>query len=313
METNILLESGTNELEILEFMVGNNHYGINVAKIKEILTYTPSVPVPNSHPGIEGIIKPRNEVISVISMTRVLNLPELGDEALERSMYIVTNFNNLLTAFHVDNVIGIKRVSWTQINKPDSTISNGGDTVATGIVTLNDKLVIILDFEKIVAEISPETGIQEREIDDLGYRERNNIPILYAEDSQLLSKMIHSCLEKAGYTNLISTNNGLEAWNYLNGIKGEPNFKERVGLVITDLEMPQMDGHKLLKNIKTDPVMSHIPVVIFSSLINDDMKRKGDMLGADAQLSKPEIGKLVSAIDGLLLSRPSSDSPEGNA
>lgn len=313
METNILLESGTNELEILEFMVGNNHYGINVAKIKEILTYTPSVPVPNSHPGIEGIIKPRNEVISVISMTRVLNLPELGDEALERSMYIVTNFNNLLTAFHVDNVIGIKRVSWTQINKPDSTISNGGDTVATGIVTLNDKLVIILDFEKIVAEISPETGIQEKEIDDLGYRERNNIPILYAEDSQLLSKMIHSCLEKAGYTNLIATNNGLEAWNYLNGIKGEPNFKERVGLVITDLEMPQMDGHKLLKNIKTDPVMSHIPVVIFSSLINEDMKRKGDMLGADAQLSKPEIGKLVSAIDGLLLARPSSDSPEGNA
>lgn len=307
METNILLESGTNELEILEFMVANNHYGINVAKIKEILTYTPSVPVPNSHPGIEGIIKPRNEVISVISMQRVLNLPELGADSLERSMYIVTNFNNLLTAFHVDNVIGIKRVSWTQINKPDSTISNGGDTVATGIVTLNDKLVIILDFERIVAEISPETGIQEKEIDDLGYRERNNVPILYAEDSQLLSRMIHSCLEKAGYTNLIATNNGLEAWNFLNDLKGDPDFKNRVGLVITDLEMPQMDGHKLLKNIKTDPATAHIPVVIFSSLINDDMKRKGDMLGADAQLSKPEIGKLVNAIDGILIAKSSSD------
>lgn len=307
METNILLESGTNELEILEFMVGNNHYGINVAKIKEILTYTPSVPVPNSHPGIEGIIKPRNEVISVISMPRVLNLPEPTQDSLERSMYIVTNFNNLLTAFHVDNVIGIKRVSWTQINKPDSTISNGGDTLATGIVTLNDKLVIILDFEKIVAEISPETGIQEKEIDDMGYRERNSVPILYAEDSQLLSKMIHNCLEKAGYINLIATNNGLEAWNYLNKIKGEPNFHERVGLVITDLEMPQMDGHKLLKNIKTDPAMAGLPVVIFSSLINDDMKRKGDMLGADAQLSKPEIGKLVSAIDRLLLTKPSPE------
>lgn len=307
METNILLESGTNELEILEFMVGNNHYGINVAKIKEILTYTPSVPVPNSHPGIEGIIKPRNEVISVISMPRVLNLPEPTQDSLERSMYIVTNFNNLLTAFHVDNVIGIKRVSWTQINKPDSTISNGGDTLATGIVTLNDKLVIILDFEKIVAEISPETGIQEKEIDDMGYRERNNVPILYAEDSQLLSKMIHNCLEKAGYINLIATNNGLEAWNYLNKIKGEPDFHERVGLVITDLEMPQMDGHKLLKNIKTDPAMSGLPVVIFSSLINDDMKRKGEMLGADAQLSKPEIGKLVSAIDRLLLTKPSPE------
>lgn len=301
METNILLESGTNELEILEFMVGSNHYGINVAKIKEILTYTPSVPVPNSHPGIEGIIKPRNDVISVISMARVLNLPELKPESLERSMYIVTNFNNLLTAFHVDNVIGIKRVSWTQINKPDSTISNGGETVATGIVTLNEKLVIILDFEKIVAEISPETGIQEKEIDDLGVRERNTVPILYAEDSLLLSKMIHNCLEKAGYTNLQAVNNGLEAWNYLCELKEEQeDVKDKVGLVITDLEMPQMDGHKLLKNIKTDPELSHIPVIIFSSLINDDMKRKGNMLGADAQLSKPEIGKLVGAIDDLL-------------
>lgn len=306
METNILLESGTNELEILEFMVGDNHYGINVAKIKEILTYSPSVPVPNSHPGIEGIIKPRNEVISVISMPRVLNMPEPTESSLERSMYIVTNFNNLLTAFHVDNVIGIKRVSWTQINKPDSTITNGGNTVATGIVTLNNKLVIILDFEKIVAEISPETGIQEREIDELGYRERNTVPILYAEDSLLLSKMIHNCLEKAGYTNLLATNNGLEAWNYLCEVKEEPDLNERIGLVITDLEMPQMDGHKLLKNIKTDPLLSHIPVIIFSSLINDDMKRKGDMLGADAQLSKPEIGKLVSAIDGILAAKSSA-------
>lgn len=301
METNILLESGTNELEILEFCVGGNYYGINVAKIKEIIPYEYPVPVPNCHPSIEGIIKPREEVISVVSLSKALNLPPLTSEDMKKSMFILTNFNNMLTAFHVDSVQGIQRVSWNQINMPDSTINNGGDTVATGIVSLSGKLVIILDFEKIVTEISPETGIKESEIDAMGERRnRADVPIVYAEDSVLLSRMIHTCLEKAGYTNLHPMANGLEAWNYLCECCEAGTLKEKVQLVITDIEMPQMDGHRLLKNIKTDNKMANIPVVIFSSLVNDEMRRKGEGLGADAQLSKPEIGKLVEEIDRIL-------------
>lgn len=298
METNILLESGTNELEILEFRVGGNYYGINVAKIKEILTYKKPTPIPNSHPSIEGIFMPRDSIISIIDLAKSLKLPPSEDES--KDMYIVTNFNQLHTAFHVHQVVGIHRVSWADIVKPDETINTAGAGVATGIIKIDQKLIIILDFEKIVNDISPETSLKVSDIEHLGARERNNIPILIAEDSALLSKLITDCLHRSGYSNITVANNGKEAWDKLLVYKDEGKVKEKVKCVITDIEMPQMDGHRLTKLIKDDDTFKGIPVVIFSSLVNDEMKRKGEMLGADAQLSKPEIGMLVECIDKLV-------------
>ena len=298
METNILLESGTNELEILEFRVGGNYYGINVAKIKEILTYKKPTPIQNSHPSIEGIFMPRDSIISIIDLAKCLKLPPSADES--KDMYIVTNFNQLHTAFHVHGVEGIHRVSWADIVKPDDTINTAGAGVATGIIKIEQKLIIILDFEKIVNDISPETSLRVSDIEHLGTRERNDIPILIAEDSALLSKLITDCLHRSGYSNITVANNGQEAWNKLLSYKNEGNVKEKVKCVITDIEMPQMDGHRLTKLIKDDEVFKGIPVVIFSSLVNEEMRRKGEMLGADAQLSKPEIGMLVECIDGLV-------------
>lgn len=298
METGILLESGTNELEILEFTIGNNYYGINVAKIKEILTYQTPTPVPNSHPCIEGIFMPRDIIISVISLEKCLNLSPSADTS--KDMYIVTNFNKLNTAFHVHSVVGIHRISWADISKPDDTISTPDSGVSTGIVKLDNRLIIILDFEKIVDEISPETGLKTSDVENIGARARNVSPILIAEDSALLSKLITGCLHKAGYANITVTMNGAEAWDKLLEYKKEGNVHEKVNCVITDIEMPQMDGHRLTKLIKDDPDFEGIPVIIFSSLVNDEMRRKGESLGADAQLSKPEIGKLVEAVDGLI-------------
>lgn len=298
METGILLESGTNELEILEFKIGSNYYGINVAKIKEILTYQAPTPVPNSHPCIEGIFMPRDTIISVISLEKCLNLPASPDPT--KDMYIVTNFNKLNTAFHVHSVVGIHRISWADISKPDDTISTADSGVSTGIVKLDNRLIIILDFEKIVSEISPQTGLKTTDVENIGERARNVSPILIAEDSALLSKLITGCLRKAGYSNITVTMNGAEAWETLQGYKREGSVHEKVHCVITDIEMPQMDGHRLTKLIKDDPAFDGIPVVIFSSLVNEEMRRKGESLGADAQLSKPEIGKLVEAIDDLI-------------
>ncbi|MFW5669739.1 MAG: response regulator, partial [Acetivibrio ethanolgignens] len=121
-----------------------------------------------------------------------------------------------------------------------------------------------------------------------------------AEDSALLSKLISDCLFKAGYNNLTMCNNGAEAWDKLQDYKEAGKINEKVACVITDIEMPQMDGHRLTKLIKSDETLMAIPVVIFSSLVNEEMRKKGESLGADAQLSKPEIGKLVEAIDKLL-------------
>lgn len=299
MDTNILLESGTNELEVLEFTVGGNHYGINVAKIKEILSYQPITPVPNSHPSIEGIFMPRDVMISVISLKVCLGLPD-ADEG--KGMFIITNFNKLNIAFHVDSVIGIHRVSWKEINIPDATINTAGAGVSTGIIKIDDKLIIILDFEKIVTDISPETGLKVSDIESLGDRQRDTSPILIAEDSPLLAKLITECLQKAGYTNLTVTGNGKEAWDKICAYRqgGIENVYDNVHCIITDIEMPMMDGHRLTKLVKRDEELKRIPLIIFSSLVNDEMRRKGEQLGANAQLTKPEIGNLVTEIDRLI-------------
>ncbi|MCI7060581.1 MAG: chemotaxis protein [Lachnospiraceae bacterium] len=299
MDTNILLESGTNELEILEFMVSGNYYGINVAKIREIISCQPLTPIPNSHPNIEGAFSTRGETISVVNLARALGMPEKMDEPTQ-DMFLITNFNMVSTGFHVHGVVGIHRVNWGQIIKPDSMICNSSKSMITGIVNLDGKLVLILDFESIVAEIAPEVGIKMSDIDALGERKINNAPILFAEDSQLLSMLIYDGLNKAGYINVIPLNNGLELWNLLQQYKKEGSLEQKVKCVVTDIEMPQMDGHRLLKLMKEDAELKNIPVIIFSSLINEEMRKKGEQLGADAQLSKSEMGDFIRAIDKVL-------------
>ena len=298
MDTGILLESGTNELEVLEFSIAGNSYGINVAKVREILPYKPPTLIPNAHPCIEGVFMPRDEIITIVDLAKNLGRP--ASENPGKDMYIVTNFNKLNVGFHVHKVVGIHRVSWSEITKPDATLNYEGAGVATGIIKKDDRLIVILDFEKIVSDISPETGLKVSDIDHLGPRERNATPILIAEDSALLGKLICDSISKAGYTNVTMTTNGQEAWDKLNEYKAAGVLEEKVKLVITDIEMPQMDGHRLTKLIKDSAAFSHIPVVIFSSLVNDEMRKKGEALGADAQLSKPEIGKLVAEIDKIL-------------
>ena len=296
MDTKILLENGTNELEVLEFKLDGNAYGINVAKIKEIITYQAVTPVPNAHPSIEGIFMPRDTMITAIDLKNCLQrgVSEPG------GLFIITNFNKLDIAFHVDSVVGIHRVSWRDIIKPGSTVSTSEDGVSTGIIKFEDRLIIILDFEKIITDINPETGLKVTEIDELGERHRNHVPILIAEDSPLLNKLIVDSLKKAGYDNLIHTENGQQAYDVIEECKKEGSLKDHVQCVISDIEMPIMDGHRLTKLVKSDDATKDIPVVIFSSLVNEEMRRKGEALGADAQLSKPEIGNLVKVVDELV-------------
>lgn len=301
METNILLENGTNELEVLEFMVGDNYYGINVAKIKEIVGYKTVTPVPNSHPSVEGIFMPRDTMITVVNLANVINARMSEDSS--KDMLIITNFNKLNIAFHVHKVCGIHRVSWADIITPDATVNSSDSGIATGIVKFDNRLVVILDFERIVSDISPETGLKINEVDKFADRPRNELPIYIAEDSALLIRLIADSLKKAGYTNLNLSMNGKDCWDKLEDLasKYPKDILDHCRCVITDIEMPLMDGHRLTKLIKTDDTLKDIPVVIFSSLISDEMRRKGESLGADAQMSKPEIGLLVEEIDKLIL------------
>ena len=294
----ILLESGTNEIEIMKFTIQGEFYGINVAKVKEIMMAAKVKAMPHAHPAVEGIFKPRDLLITVIDLGYYLTGEYLEHEA--RDLFIVTNFNKMTVAFRVQSIEGISRISWKDIQKPDKTLTHGEEGVATGIAQCVGELVTILDFEAIVAEIAPETSIQISEVEQMGDRMLCDKPLIIAEDSILLQKMIDDSLERAGFTNVTNFNNGQEAWNYLKSIRHDSDLFDKVNLIVTDIEMPEMDGHRLTKLVKDDPRLKHLPVIIFSSLIDDQMRIKGEQLGADEQLTKPEIGNLVHVIDKLM-------------
>ena len=138
------------------------------------------------------------------------------------------------------------------------------------------------------------------EVENLGPRDRNEKPIWVAEDSILLSRMIGDSLRKANYVNLHMFSDGRELWEALNELPETGDLSRQAALIITDIEMPQMDGHRLTKLVKDSPRFKNIPLIIFSSLISEEMRIKGRQLGADEQLTKPEIGHLVDVMDHLL-------------
>lgn len=298
-QTKILLESGTNELEIMEFTVGGELFGINIAKIREIMRAQETKRMPNSHNFVEGIFKQRGEVITVIDLAKCLNIEK--SENKSHDIFILTHFNKLNFAFRVESVVGIDRVSWEDIKKPDKVIYSGEDSVATAIAEYKDRLITILDFEKIIADISPETSITLDRLDELGDRVESQKKILVAEDSMMLSNLIIGFLHKSGYKNTVKFNNGKEAWNYLTEAKnsGLP-ISNYASCIVSDIEMPLMDGHRLTKLIKSDEKLKDIPVILFSSLISDELRIKGKEVGADEQITKPEIVELVNIIDRLI-------------
>ncbi|MBY0120893.1 chemotaxis protein [Bacillus sp. S/N-304-OC-R1] len=295
----ILLESGTNELEIVEFGIGSNKFGINVIKVKEIINPVPVIQVPHAHKNVEGIIELRGEVLPVVNVAAALGFSASSNP--QNDKFIVAEFNKQKIVFHVHSVTQIHRISWDQIEKP-SEMYQGPESQIIGVIKLNGEMILLLDFEKIVVEINPETGINIQQVQKLGKRERSAKRLVVAEDSPLLRKLLHDTLKEAGFQYIEFFENGRDALNYLEGLaQSGKNIADEVQLIVTDIEMPQMDGHHLTKRIKSNSEFSKIPVIIFSSLITDDLRHKGQMVGADAQVSKPEIAELVLLIDELAL------------
>lgn len=298
----ILLETGTGELEILEFGVEGSNYAINVIKIKEILEVKEIFPIPQSDPAIIGLTIVRGEVIPIIDMKYVLNKKYSEKKNIKT---LLCEFNQLKVSFCVDEVKGIHRIPWADIQKPDSVIDNQ-NTLIIGNINFDDRIIMLLDFEKVVTDISPETGISPDRLDNIEVKDRKDTRVVLVDDSPLIRKLLFDALTKAGFKNMKFFNDAQEAWGYLQDLEKQykENFREHVDIVITDIEMPQMDGHTLTRKIKEDPILKKMPVVIFSSLITDTLKHKGESVKADAQMSKPQIGELVNVIDELLEKYP---------
>lgn len=298
-QTDILLDSGTNELEVVMFNIGTGLYGINVLKVREIVNALPVTSIPNAHQNVEGVIRLREEVLPVVNLAKVLAIPESKDPLQDK--FIIAELNQIKIAFRVHDVSRIYRISWEQIEKP-SEISSGQEAYAIGIIKLEDQISILLDFEKIVVEINPATGLNVERLEVLGPRERSEKKIVVAEDSPMLRELLKDTLNEAGYDQLTFFENGVDAWEYLEELSKDEatRLEQNVDLIITDIEMPQMDGHHLTDRVKKDSRLHELPVIIFSSLITNDLFHKGERVGANAQVSKPEIVRLVEHIDELV-------------
>lgn len=298
----ILLESGTNELEIVTYTIGDNLFSINVMKVREIINPMPVTVVPQSHPSVEGVVQVRGEILPVINLAYSLKLT--SSKPIEDTKFIISELNQMKVIFRVDEVHRIQRISWEQIDEPAS-LSMGLEETTSGIIKLDGKIILLLDYEKIVCEIS-DSGYGMKKMNNLEENPERTSKVIYiAEDSAMLRQFLEETLAASGYTKLQFFSNGAEALQQIEKLaneQGESMF-DYVSLLITDIEMPKMDGHHLTKVVKEHPVMKKLPVIIFSSLITSELYHKGEAVGADAQVSKPDIQKLIDLVDNLIFTK----------
>ncbi|AVB11059.1 MULTISPECIES: chemotaxis protein CheV [Bacillus] len=291
----ILLDSGTNELEIVKFEVGVNTFGINVMKVREIIQPVDVTSVPQSHKDVEGMIKLRGEILPVISLYSFFGVDA---EGAKDDKYIVTEFNKRKIVFHVGSVSQIHRVSWEAIEKPTS-LNQGMERHLTGIIKLEDTMIFLPDYEKIIYDIESASGVETYHVHQEGFDERRaGKKLIIVEDSPLLMRLLTDELTEARYSEIVTFENGKEAYDYVVELtdNGE-NLSDHIDMIISDIEMPKMDGHRLTKLLKDNPQSSDVPIMIFSSLITDDLRHRGEVVGADEQISKPEISELIKKVD----------------
>ena len=300
----ILLETGTNEFEIIEFNIGAVNYGINVAKVREVIKASdfPVTAMPQAHPYINGLFTLRGRAVPLVDLPRALGV--MSGQAAGRSQnIIVTEINGYDMGFLVDNVSRIHRISWKNMEPAPEV---GDQSRVVGLVKMEGKIVLLLDFETIMAEINPEINQKLTTVDDTTEdikQKRAAQHVIVAEDSVLLRDLLVNTLHGAGYTFVRDFGNGEEAWNFLRDVAekaGPEGVSDKVRIIISDVEMPKMDGHRLLKLVREDDRLRPVPLILFSSLISEEMRRKGEDLGASAQISKPEINQLIHTIDKLI-------------
>ncbi|MCF6147253.1 MAG: chemotaxis protein CheV [Candidatus Kuenenia sp.] len=303
----ILLESGTNEMELLEFLIGGQSFGVNVAKVQSIVQYDPKTvtKVATAPPAMMGMMLHRGKTIPLIDLANALDMNKKKDaDANSTSVVIVTEFNNSINSFLVDGVNRIHRLCWDAF-VPISNVINISGLGIIGSVHINDTEVMVVDLEHILSRIFPQLAIGEAasEIFQIEKKHgREEVCIFFAEDSKTIRDNVVRVLCSAGYNKLRVFENGQKALDVLMGmrdkVKAEDSFAvELPNVLISDIEMPELDGLTLCKSLKSDSILRNISVIMFSSLINDQMIMKCESVGADSYITKPEMNKLINMLD----------------
>ena len=298
LDKEILLESGTNELEVLVFKVADYTFGINVAKVREVLPTADITTLPKAHASIRGVFKLRNQVIPCVSLLDHLGI--CPDSDISESTMILTDLNKQQTAFLVDEVERIHRLSWEHILAVPA-LDDLANTPVTALARCGERLIVMLDFEMILDDVTEQFFRTDEVANPMGLP-REKLHVLLAEDSPTVRQAISATLSASGYQRVTIFENGAEAWAWISQRIEETGRVEDVGdLLICDVEMPQVDGFHLTKQIKEHPLLKQIPVLLYSSIITPDNHKKGKAVGADAQVAKPELTKVVELADELIV------------
>lgn len=291
----------TREIEILVFNVGQYRLGINLGKVREISRRLPIKSVPYSHPVIRGLFEVRNQLIPALGLRTWL---DLEDTYTDTAKIVIADFLGLTVGFLVDGVERIHRVKWEDIEPPD-TFKRFSDDIL-GTVKLENKLINMIDYERIVLDINPDVILAdspEQKDSKKLVEKRGSKCIWILEDSKTVRDFLKNLLTEKGYTNIIFFENGRHALETMAVVKkNRPGNTagtgtETVDIVITDIEMPVMDGYTFTRKLKEDEALRSIPVIIYSSLLSTGDRLKGEVVAADAQLSKSESVNLVRLID----------------
>ncbi len=281
--------AGNNRLELLLFKLQDGQtYGINVFKIREILKKTEMNTLPNSNENIEGVITVRNHTIPVINLDKSIKTRTKTNDPEKNQFIIIAEYNRQTQGLLVESVENIINTNWEEITPPPKTV--GKNHYLTAITKYEEKLVQILDVEKILYEISPQNA--EPEDNDFDFSETAREKFIYiVDDSSVARKQVEKCMKSLALP-FKSFQNGQELYDAVIQLR-DNNKLDEVLTIISDIEMPKMDGYTLSSKLKNDSSLSMIPVILHTSLsgmFNENMVKK---VKADFFLSKFSPDELI--------------------
>ncbi|MEO9525526.1 MULTISPECIES: chemotaxis protein CheV [Marinobacter] len=290
---------GKNRLELLMFRLrGRQMYGINVFKVKEVLQCPKLSSIPNSRSVVRGVAHTRGETIPIIDLSMSIGLPGIPQEELANSFVIITEYNRKTQGFLVTGVDRIMNMNWEDILPPPK--GAGNDVYLTAVTKIDDKLVEIIDVEKILSEVSPlKEEVTEAVLSKSAGREPANLPVLVVDDSSVARRQMERCLTAIGM-DVVAKNDGKQAYEYLKEITSDGSKAgDHLALIISDVEMPEMDGYTLVTKCKGDPALSGMFIMLHTSLSGVFNRAMVQKVGADdfmAKFSPDELAERVMEI-----------------
>ncbi len=301
--------AGTNRLEVLLFSLGKDSdtgreevFGINVFKVREVMHVPEITHAPDMPDSVEGMVSLRGTMVPVINLQKFCGINT--DE--KPKILMVTEYNKHVQGFLVDSVDMIERLNWDDVKAPPPILASRMGGLVTAVSELsNERLVMIMDVEKVLAETA---GLYDDSnlYEGLPQHTDKDVTILYADDSSVARNQIKKTLEHM-HLKSISAINGAEAWKVLTSLAEQceatgQRVSDRIQIILTDVEMPEMDGYVLTRKIKDDPRFNDIPVIMHSSLTAEANQALGKGVGADAYVPKFQPFELAKTLDGLIKS-----------